>query len=125
MKVLRIFGLAALAAFLVLPAGRAGEEEAATAEASPREIAVSAKKYEFNPNVITVKKGEPVRLVLTATDRDHGFKIEALNIDVRLKKGEPTPVEFTADTAGKYEFKCSKFCGFGHGRMKGELVVEE
>lgn len=125
MKKLRIVGLAALALFLVLPAGRAGEEETTSAEGSPLEIEVSAKKYEFKPNVITVKKGQPVRLVLTATDRDHGFKIEALKIEVALKKGVPTPVEFTAETPGRYEFKCSKFCGFGHGRMKGELVVEE
>jgi hypothetical protein len=26
-------------------------------------------------------------------------------------------------TAKKYEFKCAKFCGFGHGKMKGEILV--
>jgi cytochrome c oxidase subunit 2 len=90
-----------------------------------REIQMTAKKYEFNPNVITVKKGERVKLMITALDRDHGFKLEAFGIGQKLKKAEPTTVEFTADKVGSFPFQCSKFCGFGHGKMKGKLVVEE
>ena len=87
-------------------------------------IKVTAKKYEFDPNVIRVKKGDHVKLVITATDHDHGFKLEALQIDQLLKKGEATPVEFTADQAGTFPFECSHFCGLGHRKMKGELIVE-
>lgn len=89
------------------------------------EIQMTAKKYEFSPNPIRVKKGERVRLIITATDRDHGIKIEAFNIEEKLKKGVPTTVEFTADKAGSFPFKCSVHCGFGHGGMKGTLIVEE
>ena len=89
------------------------------------EIQMTAKKYEYNPNVITVKKGERVKLVITALDRDHGFRLEAYGIDQKLKKGEATTIEFTADKAGTFEFKCSVYCGHGHGKMKGKLVVEE
>ena len=66
-----------------------------------------------------------VKLVITANDKDHGIKIEALNIEQILKKGAPTTVEFIADKVGEFPFVCSKFCGFGHGKMKGKLVVEE
>ncbi len=90
-----------------------------------REIQMTAKKYEFTPNDITVKKGERVKLVITATDRDHGFKLEAFGINQKLKKGEATTIEFYADKAGTFPFQCSEFCGFGHGKMKGKLVVEE
>ncbi len=89
------------------------------------EIQVTAKKYDFTPNPIRVKKGEHVRLIITATDRDHGFKLEAFNIEQKLKKGVPTTVEFTADKAGTFPFKCSVHCGLGHGGMKGTLIVEE
>ena len=89
------------------------------------EFQMTAKKYQFDPNVITVKKGEHVKLVITALDRDHGFKLEAFGIDQKLKKGDPATVEFTADKAGTFPFKCSDFCGLGHGKMKGKLVVEE
>lgn len=89
------------------------------------EIKMIAKKYEFDPSVITVKKGEKVRLIITATDRDHGIKIEGYDINQRLKKGVPTMIDFTADKAGEFPFKCSVACGMGHGRMKGKLIVQE
>ncbi len=91
---------------------------------SAGEIQMTAKKYEFSPDTITVKKGDPVRLVITATDRDHGIKIAAFHVDKKLPKGEAVTVEFTADQVGAFPFECSKFCGMGHGKMKGKIVVE-
>jgi cytochrome c oxidase subunit II len=99
-------------------------QETTPAAAGGDTIQVAAKKYEFNPSVITVKQGQHVKLVITATDRDHGFKLDAFNIDQRLEKGVATPVEFTADKAGTFPFECSVVCGLGHHRMKGKLVVE-
>ena len=89
-----------------------------------REIVMTAQKYDFDPEVITVKQNEHVKLVITALDHDHGFKIDAFHIDQLLKKGEPTTIEFTANTTGTFPFQCSHFCGLGHKGMKGELVVE-
>ena len=100
----------------------------AAGQATPsdvHEFTMTAKKYEFDPGVITVKKGEKVRLIITAADHDHGIKIEGYDINQELKKGDPTTIEFTADKAGTFEFKCSVYCGLGHGKMKGKLVVEE
>jgi len=96
----------------------------AVAQPAADEIKMTAKKYEFDPPVVKVKQGEHVRLVITAVDHDHGFKLEAFGIDQLLKKGEATTVEFTADKAGTFPFSCSHFCGLGHKNMKGELVVE-
>jgi cytochrome c oxidase subunit 2 len=89
------------------------------------EFTMTAKNYDFDPNVITVKKGEKVRLLVTSTDRDHGIKIEGYDINQVVKKGQTATIEFTADKAGTFEFKCSVYCGMGHRRMKGKLVVEE
>lgn len=89
-----------------------------------REIMMTAKNYEYDPGVITVKEGEHVKLIVTALDHDHGIKIDAFHIDQVLKKGEPTTIEFTADSTGTFEFQCSRFCGLGHKGMKGELIVE-
>ena len=115
--------LAALAfgalAILEGPVPRAQED------ANTVEIKMTAKKYRFDPNEITVKKGQHVKLLITALDRDHGFKLEAFNINQKLKKGETETIEFTADKTGTFPFQCSEFCGLGHGKMKGKLVVEE
>ena len=94
------------------------------AQSEPNEIKVTAKKFEFSPSAIHVKKGDHVKLVITAADHDHGFKLEGFQIDQLLKKSEATTVEFTADRAGTFPFECSHFCGLGHKKMKGELVVE-
>jgi cytochrome c oxidase subunit 2 len=94
------------------------------AQGESNEIKVTAKKFAFVPSAIHVKKGDHLKLVITATDHDHGFKLEAFQIDQLLKKGEATTVEFTADRAGTFPFECSHFCGLGHKKMKGALVVE-
>jgi len=88
------------------------------------EIRLTARKYAFSPNVIKVKRGDHIRLVITALDRIHGFKLEAFHIDQKLPEGEPVTVEFTADQAGTFPFECSHFCGLGHQKMKGQLTVE-
>lgn len=90
-----------------------------------REIQMTAKRYEFSPNEITVKKGEHVKLVITALDHDHGFKLDAFGINQKLPKGAATTIEFTPDRAGTFPFQCSNYCGMGHRRMKGTLTVEE
>jgi cytochrome c oxidase subunit II len=102
-----------------------GPAPAARGTRDGSEVKVMAKKYEFNPNVITVRQGDHVRLVITAVDRHHGIKLETLNIDRKLQKDEPTTIEFIADKAGTFPFQCSNFCGLGHGKMKGKLVVEQ
>jgi cytochrome c oxidase subunit II len=88
------------------------------------EITMTAKKYEFSPNTINAKKGDHIKLIITSLDHDHGFKLEAFHIDEKLPKGKAVTVEFTADQAGTFPFECSKFCGLGHGKMKGQLTVE-
>jgi cytochrome c oxidase subunit 2 len=118
-----VFLTLVLGAIALLNASR--QAAAQTDKSAVHEIQVTAKKYEFSPNPIRVKKGEPVKLIITATDHDHGFSLEAFHIKQKLKKGEPTTIEFTPDKAGTFPFKCSVFCGMGHGGMKGTLIVEE
>ncbi len=95
-----------------------------SSEEPPEAILMTARKYKFDPKIITVRKGQLVRLIIKAEDRDHGFKLEAFGIKQRLVKGALTTIEFTADKAGTFPFKCSEYCGWRHGKMKGKLVVE-
>jgi cytochrome c oxidase subunit 2 len=91
---------------------------------APSEIQLTAKKYEFSPSIVKVKRGDRVRLVVTALDRTHGLRVDAFQINRKLPKGEAVTVDFTADRAGTFPFQCSEFCGLGHKKMTGELVVE-
>ena len=47
---------------------------------STRRVEIMAKRFTYAPDTITLKKGEPVVLVLHSIDVTHGIKIEAFNI---------------------------------------------
>ena len=88
-----------------------------------QELEVVANKFSFDPPVIQVTAGEPVRLVVRSADALHGFAIRDLKIDVQIPRGgAPVTVQFTAPPPGRYAITCSEFCGSGHGRMKAALV---
>jgi heme/copper-type cytochrome/quinol oxidase subunit 2 len=104
-------------------------------------IEVTAKKYQFNPSPIRVRQGTKVQLKITATDHAHGFPIDPSpeGADAKagpglvfasplackkIEKGQTATVEFVAQTAGAYSFRCCTHCGWDHRGMKGQLVVE-
>jgi cytochrome c oxidase subunit 2 len=121
-SLLSVFLLAAMA-WQEPPAQEPPAEEP-PAENPVREIKMTAKKYEFNPSEIRVKQGERIRLIIVSLDRTHGIKIKPYGIKREIEEGGQTVVEFTADKPGTFQFKCAKWCGFGHGRMRGTLIVE-
>src|SRR5258706_10996429 len=117
---------ATVAAALGLVAIAFGRHRLATAEVFPiteRVIQMTAKRFEYTPNEITIEKGVPVILEITSLDRDHGFKIPELGIRADVKPGETTRVRIVADHTGRFEFRCDVFCGSGHEDMAGELGV--
>jgi cytochrome c oxidase subunit 2 len=96
---------------------RPQNENAPQDESAARRIEISAKRFEFDPNEITVKKGEPVVLVLHSSDVTHGLEIKELGIKVDLPNGKDVEVPLTATQTGDLEGKCSHFCGLHHGDM--------
>ena len=90
----------------------------------PKTIAITAKRFEFNPKEITLKVGETVKLQLTSEDATHGFFAKPLGIDEVIVPGKTTEVVITPKTAGRYTPICDHFCGAGHGGMKMSIIVE-
>jgi cytochrome c oxidase subunit II len=103
----------------------AGARLISHAQEQPRRIEVVAKRFDFTPSEITLKKGEPVILVLTSKDVQHGLKLDAFNQVVIAKKGQSTQVQFTPSEAGTFVAQCASFCGAGHGSMKLTVHVTE
>ncbi len=85
---------------------------------------IKAKQFTFEPDTITVKKGDTVRLTVTSVDVAHGIGIPEFNVNLKVAKGETNSVEFVADKAGTYTIRCNVFCGSDHKNMKATLVVE-
>jgi cytochrome c oxidase subunit 2 len=93
------------------------------AQESPRRIEITAKQFQFEPAEITVKKGEPVVLVIKSADVAHGLRFRDLNLNVKVDKGGTAELPFTPDKTGDFVGQCSVFCGSGHGGMKLILHV--
>jgi|SRR5581483_7872176 len=90
-----------------------------------RVIQITAKKFDFTPGEITVKKGETVIFELKSSDRAHGFNIPDFKVRSDVKPGETTRLKFTADKTGTFPISCDVFCGSGHEDMSGTLKVTE
>jgi cytochrome c oxidase subunit 2 len=111
-----------LAATLLL-AGALGTRRAFAAQ--PRVVEITAKRFAFVPEQVTLKKGEPVTLRLHSEDVTHGFFMRKLKIDSEVEAGKTTDVTITPEVAGTYTTICDHFCGANHGNMKMTIVVVE
>ena len=108
----------ALAVFITAPFSSCAKKE--------QVIKITAKKFEYTPNEIRIKKGVPVVLEFTSLDRVHGFTIPSLgNIRATIDPGKVTRVPLVVQKAGIYNFHCDLFCGEGHEGMTGTIIVEE
>ena len=90
-----------------------------------RVVEVKASKFKFEPDPIVVKLGEKVRLVAMSTDVKHGIAIPEFKVNVVTEVNKTSTVEFSADKPGEFRIHCSVFCGLGHGKMQGTLVVKK
>lgn len=93
-------------------------------ESQPRMVTISAKRFEFTPNQITLKRGEAVTLRVSAEDRDHGFYQKDLKLDLDLTPDHVAEATITPEKTGRFVAICDHFCGSGHGNMKMVINVE-
>jgi len=98
---------------------------AQTQPSQPTEIDIKARRFEFEPRAITLRKGQPAKLSITSEDVDHGFAIEEFGINVKIPAKQTKVVEFTPDRTGHFQIRCTVYCGEDHENMTAELVVEE
>src|SRR5271166_6052724 len=94
------------------------------ADAPPRVIEIKAKKFEFSPNQLTLKKGETVTLHLVSEDRVHGFFQRTLGIDSDIDPAKSNDITVTPRDPGTYQVICDHYCGYGHGNMNMTIVVQ-
>jgi heme/copper-type cytochrome/quinol oxidase subunit 2 len=69
---------------------------------------------------LRVWKSEQVRSIMAAVDHDHGIKLDDFEINRTIPKRTTVVVEFTADNAGTFQFRCSSVCRLNHRDMKSD-----
>ena len=99
----------------------AGEE--INSPGNVKEFTVDGSSFKFNPNILTVNKGDRVRINFVNTGGKHDLIIEGYNVGTKtIDGGQSDVVEFTADKSGEFEY----YCSIGEHRqmgMVGKLVV--
>lgn len=100
---------------------------AARVIAQPAEqvIEIAAKKFDYTPNRITLKKGVPVVLEFTSADVLMGFNTPDLGARTDIIPGQVARVRIVPDKVGTFAFFCDIFCGSGHETMTGTITVVE
>ena len=88
-------------------------------------IDITAKRFAFSPDKITLKKGQTVKLRLHSEDVTHGFFLRPLKLDEEIPAGATTEVTVTPQQAGTFTSICDHFCGANHGNMNMTIRVEE
>ena len=90
------------------------------------EIDVTARQFEFSPGKIVVQQGDRVRINLNAEDVTHGWYLDGydVNVEDEPRDQEINSIEFIADQAGRFSFRCSATCGPFHPFMMGTMIVE-
>lgn len=88
-----------------------------------RVVEMTAFRYSYDPDTVVVKEGEPVKLVITSKDVEHGFAIDAFRVSTMLPPQKAVSVEFTPNKTGEFTFHCTVYCGPGHADMTGKLTV--
>ena len=113
-------------------------------EPQTRVVELTAQKYGYTPGRIFVNKGDTIIIKPTSKDVTHGFYLDGYPVEFIIKQegiafqkyewedddgvihadwDKVREIEFIADKAGKFIFRCTRVCGNLHPFMTGELIV--
>ncbi len=98
---------------------------AQSAEPKEKVIRISAKKFNYTPGEVQLKKGVPVILEFKTMDVVMGFNLPDFNVRADMVPGKTTRLRLVPDKTGTFVFLCDVFCGTGHEEMNGKLVVSD
>ena len=113
-----------LLAAMAITIGLLGAYVAAqSAEPKEKVIRITAKKFNYTPGEVKLKKGVPVILEFRTQDVLMGFNLPDFNVRADMVPGKVTRLRLTPDKTGTFVFLCDVFCGTGHEEMNGKLTV--
>ena len=95
----------------------------AASQSDERVIKISAKKFEFNPATIQLRKDVPVTLEFTTEDVVMGFSAPDFGVRTTIVPGKVAQLRLQPDKTGDFAFHCDVFCGSGHEDMTGTITV--
>jgi cytochrome c oxidase subunit II len=74
--------------------------------------------------ILKLRQGETYRLHLSSLDLQHGFSLQPLNMNFQVMPGYDHVLTLTPSSKGEFTIVCNEFCGIGHDKMIGKIIVE-
>ncbi len=84
---------------------------------------LSARMWAWFP-VLKLRMGETYRVHLSSLDLQHGFSLQPLNMNFQVLPGYDHVLTLTPTSKGEFTIVCNEFCGIGHDKMIGKILVE-
>lgn len=93
-------------------------------QAPVKEFVIAGENFSFSPNVITVNKGDLVKITFKNTGGFHDLVINEYKVATKqIRTDEEETISFIADKVGSFEYYCSVGTHRAQG-MFGTLKVE-
>lgn len=74
-------------------------------------------------NELYVQQSRPVKLLMRSDDVIHSFFVPDFRVKMDVLGGRYTYVWFTPIKVGTFQLFCAEYCGTGHSKMLGKVVV--
>ena len=100
------------------------QDTAESGEPPEKTIKMRASNWHWKPELIRVPLGTRLRIEFQSYDASHSFELKGYRIKLQLPEGKSAEVEFVADKAGEFKWRCGRPCGNGCAKMVGKLIVE-
>lgn len=94
-----------------------------TRRGQTRRVELGLSRFTFSRVEIHAQSGETLTLALTSSDFVHGFSVPELNARLDVPPGSSHELTLPALPEGRFIYLCDNFCGEGHDKMSGLLVV--
>lgn len=75
--------------------------------------------------VLHIPAGQPVDVLITATDVIHSFWVPRLGGKMDAIPGRQNRLRIEASRPGTYEGLCAEFCGLEHAAMRFEVIAHD
>lgn len=92
---------------------------------APADVYLMAYRWAYTPSVLRLKANTPYRFRMMAVDIAHGASIQLGRAShmIRLRANSLAETRLTFKAPGEYLVYCTVYCGLGHDRMQGKIIV--
>ncbi len=106
---------------------KVGEREPHAGGSEPIDVYILAERFGYRPSVLRLERNVRYRFRMMGMDVNHGasvtLKARLAGHMMRAPAGRLSEMIMTFNRPGEYLVYCTVYCGEGHDRMQGKIIV--